>query len=612
MSESITVEIERVWDLLNEGKVSKLKKAIKFINKLEKKENLNQEEKLTCMYLRGLAELGLWRLEEVIRIGEQLEKESKILNRPLFSIDALYLKFISLYVYAMWPYLVKDIENCETLLKSITQETQSEIEPREATFYFLNGYLHHFKSEFDLALEFQKKSLAIIEKYKNYSFMLPGCFEILGEIYEGKGELDLALNFHKKALELTEGKNIPLSVLSFYYIGKIYYQQGKLDLAVDFLRKDMEILENIETLVGINLPHYSGLVYDYLIRIYLDKKSVEAAQEYLTRFQKYNKEKALPNFLIFNLSKARILKSSTRTRDRADAERELKKIIEVERPRSFTPVVTPALIELCDLYIEEYKTTNNLDILDDIQPLIKRLFKESERTNSYSVQAHTFLLQAKLSLLQINMGDARRYLTKAQQIAESHSLQLLARSVSKEHDKLLEYLDKLEYTKGSEIPISERIDLASLGKIIDQMQGRRALDPPEIVDEQPILLLIIGQDGVSYFSYQFEENWDFDDLFGSFMSAFNKFSSEIFDKSIDRIRIDENLILIKLVESFLVCYVIKGQSYPALQRLTRFSDAIKWNTEISEALKRSLKTGEMLELHNPSSLGDVVNEIFNN
>jgi hypothetical protein len=81
-------------------------------------------------------------------------------------------------------------------------------------------------------------------------------------------------------------------------------------------------------------------------------------------------------------------------------------------------------------------------------------------------------------------------------------------------------------------------------------------------------------------------------------------------KSIDHIKIDENVILIIPVDKFLVCYVIKGQSYPALQKLNRFSDAIKWNTEISEALKRSATTGEELDMNNPSSLGTIVNEIF--
>jgi len=208
------------------------------------------------------------------------------------------------------------------------------------------------------------------------------------------------------------------------------------------------------------------------------------------------------------------------------------------------------------------------------------------------------------------MGDARRYLTQAQRIAEDHSLQLLARAISREHDKLLEQLDEWEDLKRKKASISERMDLASLDITMDRMQGMRAIDPPVLVEEEPVLLLIMGEDGVPYFNHSFIEGWDDQDLFSGFMSAFNSFSSELFSKSIDRIKIDENIILLKPVESFMVCYVIKGQSYPALMKLTRFSDAIKWKPEIWGALNKAVKTSEVLELHNPSSLGDVVNEIF--
>ena len=94
------------------------------------------------------------------------------------------------------------------------------------------------------------------------------------------------------------------------------------------------------------------------------------------------------------------------------------------------------------------------------------------------------------------------------------------------------------------------------------------------------------------------------------MSAFNAFSGEIFSRSIDRIKIGENTILINPIEPYLACYIIKGQSYPAQQKLTRFSDTIKATAEIWEALNRAAKTSEMLELDNPPSLGSTVNEIF--
>ena len=171
-------------------------------------------------------------------------------------------------------------------------------------------------------------------------------------------------------------------------------------------------------------------------------------------------------------------------------------------------------------------------------------------------------------------------------------------------------MEDLEILKKKKLSVSERIDLTSLDITIDRMQRTRALDPPELVDEEPVLLLIMGEDGVPYFNHSFIEGWDDQDLFGGFMSAFNSFSSELFSKSIDRIRIGENIILIKPIESFLVCYVIKGQSYLGLKKLNRFSKAIKDNTEIWETLNRAVKSGEELELDKPRSLGAVVNEIF--
>jgi len=124
------------------------------------------------------------------------------------------------------------------------------------------------------------------------------------------------------------------------------------------------------------------------------------------------------------------------------------------------------------------------------------------------------------------------------------------------------------------------------------------------------MLLIMDNNGNPFFSHAFAKNWNYDDLFSSFMSAFNTFSSEIFSKSIDRIKIDENVILINPIDPFLVFYVVKGQSYSALKKLNNFSDVIRNRSEIWDSLQKSIRTSEMLDLNNPPSLGAVVNEIF--
>ncbi|MHA2037878.1 MAG: hypothetical protein ACW98X_15690 [Promethearchaeota archaeon] len=174
----------------------------------------------------------------------------------------------------------------------------------------------------------------------------------------------------------------------------------------------------------------------------------------------------------------------------------------------------------------------------------------------------------------------------------------------------MEKLSEWKNLKEKDATMAERLELASVEGVIERLQGKRAIEPPELVEEEPIILLIMDKSGISYFNYSFRENWDFESVFSSFMSAFESFSSEVFSESIDRIKIGENLILINPVESFLVCYVIRGQSYLGLQKLNRFSKVIKENNEIWESLTRAVQTGEILEIDNPQSLGNVVNEIF--
>jgi hypothetical protein len=295
------------------------------------------------------------------------------------------------------------------------------------------------------------------------------------------------------------------------------------------------------------------------------------------------------------------------SRNRAEAETLLKQISTDET----VPFLTSySLIYLCEFYLEELALFENTEVLNEISPLVAQLYKISEEQRMYGNLAEAKLLEAKLALLNMNFEEAQRLLTQAQRVAELYGIKLTAQKISSEHDNYLEKLSEWKRLKEREAPISERLKLASVDSVIERLQGKRAVEPPELVDEEPIVLLIMDKNGTSYFNHTFVSNWDHSDLFSSFLSAFNTFSDEIFSKSIDRIRIGENTILINPAEPFLACYVIKGQSYPALKKLTRFTEAIRENTEIWQALNKSTKTSEMLELDNPPALKTVIDEIF--
>ena len=469
------------------------------------------------------------------------------------------------------------------------------------TLSFL-GVISYHKGQMNQALNYTKKSLStkvISDRTKLNNFFT------MGNVYSMKGEIERGLRYYKRGSSLAERINSYQQFINFNFaIGYSYMTKGEYELAIEYLKPSLTLSKKINNLSGIS----ASLIN--LSRVYSQMELQEELQDALDQLkeygEKYNFEFALNGY---RLEKAIMLKKSGRSHNRAEAEKLLKQVVE-----EFTMpyIYIPAVVYLCEFYLEELEIFNDPEILEELNPLIKQLLKFAKEQNSYLVLAETKLLEAKLKLIEMDIEAAQRLLTQGQRIAELYGLNYTAQKISSEHDNLLEHIKTWEDLKERDAPITERLKLASFDGVIERLQGRSAIEPPKLVEEEPILLLIMDNSGSTYFNHLFEINWDYSDLFSSFMSAFNNFSSEIFSKSIDRIRIGENIILINPIESFLACYVIKGQSYLALQKLTRFTEAIRENSEIWQALNKSVKTSEMLELDNPPALKTVIDEIFTN
>ncbi|MFW9784995.1 MAG: hypothetical protein ACFFFB_22125 [Candidatus Heimdallarchaeota archaeon] len=600
MSNFVPKELTLVKGLINEGKYEE---AIQHIRDIEQKGNLNPEELLKTLRYKGSIYYSLRHLGKALKISEDLYQKSKEMKLPLFTLDALGIKGSVFIILGKYEDFFKTLEDGEKLFESIPREDSFEFKEREAYLIGFKGYRNFLVGKFNLALDLYYRSLALVQQLDPQNSSLRGWnLNIMAYAYQAKGELNLALECAEKALSIGPRGDYFLKGDLYRIMGSIYRQKGDFNRALDYHIQSLEIYKTFKE------GWWIGWAYFSIILVLLGKKEINQAQNYLQQFKQFNdKYKIKFDYLIYMLAQALVLKSSTRVRDQVEAKTILKKIVK----GNFTIFVTNiALINLCDWYFEEFRISNQMELLDDIQQLVDHLVKNARDQNSYTLLANVKLFKAKLALLQINMVEARKLLTEAQHIADDHDLQLLAGEISKEHDKLLEELKMWEKFKKTQASISERLRLASIDVVLDRMQGKRAIEAPELSEEEPILLLIMDESGITYFNHLFIENWDHSDLFSSFVSAFNTFSDEIFSKSIDRIRIGENTILINPIESFLTCYVIKGQSYPALQRLTRFTEAIKENSEIWQALNKSVKTSEMLELDKPPVLKTVIDEIF--
>ncbi|MHA2130093.1 MAG: tetratricopeptide repeat protein [Promethearchaeota archaeon] len=596
---SMHPELERGVELFNDGKIEE---ALQVINNVEQLEDLSLEDTHYYRSIKGTILIYMGKFQESLKLAEEDYQNSKIQNRHLFLIDSLTAKFFSLFLLGQQQNVREDLVLCEKLIESIIQEPPSEIILRRGYLLLMKGYLTAREGKIDNGIELVKESLAILENYDYAKNVRAINLSELGQSFTLKGELDLALVYWGKYLDLLKGSTtIPKMMRGITYnnIGNIYFQKGDLDQAITYFEKSLDLIQQVPNIYGIV---FSGSSYDSMIKVFLYKNSVEKAQECFDRFSQYLEEnqKLVETHLQYQdplelswyrISRARILALSSRARDITKAQKILRKLVE-EHPNNFV-----GLTLLCELYFQELKTSSNLDILEDIQPLVDKLSKLAEQSNSFSGRAHTFLLNGQISLLRLNMGDARRYLTEAQQIADSHNLQLLARGISHAHDRLIEQLEGFESYKRKKMTLKERLELASLDETLDLMQERRAVNAPKLNDEEPVILLILAGGGFLLFSYPFSDEVKVEDeIFGGFLSAITSFSDEVFSQGLDRAKFGQYTVLMKDIANFSFCYVFKGQTYLAKKKFSDFIEDFQNNDSMMVTLKKFERVSQVIEL----------------
>ncbi len=640
MQDLINEKLQNANQLFNQGLYFK---ALDALNDYEQNLAHTPEDQLFCHILKSCIFYELGQPTEALKFAELgCSLSHELDNKPLL-IDSYISKAWILLDLGELDKIPDLMSKGEDLLKKLKKTPQSDFAKRKSLLLLIKSAFYFYKNhKADKALEYGEEGLKLSEEYGNYRELslalyhnswyyfaignldrakdyLDRCLKVqktyrkrddwrilkdLGVLNGVIGELNNALEYTKQSLALVEkigSKSYVAQCLN--NISLIYQQKGNLDKAKEALERNLKIWEEL----GNKMRLLAGL--DSLFIVSLDANSLEQAEHYLTRMLELNKQvKNKMSDVVCRVNKALLLKLSSKPHEKEKAKEMLQQVVGEEIINwEFTE---RALLHLCDILLVELQTYNNQEVLVEVTLLFNRLSEFAELQNSFRLLAETNLLQGKLALIQMNMGDARQLFTKAERIADEHGLHLLARTISTEHDMLLQQLEKWENLRKAEAPVSERLKFVEIDKTLDHMMGKKMIEPPKLVEEDPILLIIMSKAGKAYFNHTFIKNWDHSDLFSSFISAFNTFSSEIFAKSIDRIKIGENTIFIKPIEPFVACYVSKGQSYPAKKKLNQFSISIKYKKEIWDLLHKAVKTSQELSVNNSPLLGTVINEIF--
>lgn len=324
------------------------------------------------------------------------------------------------------------------------------------------GSVYQLKGELDSAFDYFQRSLVISEEFGNKPNIALATNN-LGEIHMLRGELGQALEHFQRGLELYEELGLKQDVaMSLGNMGQICMKKGNIEQALDYYQQSLAIYEEMENAL------YVAVMLFNLLWVAIEREDPSLAQQYLEKLEHINKR--TENQVInqrYRIAKALWLKSSKRARHKLEAVKILEEVIGEEvRDHSLAVI---AMIHLCDLLLSELKSTGEEELFGEIKKLTGQLLEISKRQSSHSLLAETYLLQSKLALIELDMGQAKKLLKQAHSIAEERGLDLLARVVAREHDSLLSQLKKWESLIAQKPSKQEMIDITHINVILERM-----------------------------------------------------------------------------------------------------------------------------------------------
>jgi tetratricopeptide (TPR) repeat protein len=333
------------------------------------------------------------------------------------------------------------------------------------------------EGELEKGLEYIKHGL---EKFKNVDQNFIVTF-ILANLNSRIGKMDEAKELYEKTIRLASV--FPrVSTIGFCHVGisTVYYFRGELDKALEHANESLRILEKCENKYGMGWAHFSLMkIYhekdDYenallhgqtcldlrmamgnnqdiaqtlrfLITFLLEREGYDETDSYLKQLKELTGK--TDNRIVrqnYQLSEALILKAKGRPKHWTQAIDILEEI--VREPIATYNTTLVALINLCEILLNEYSISGDEEVLNDLQTHTSRLLDIAQKQNSYRLRVEAYhiriislWLQAQHSKLDINIQNARRLLQEARDLADSHGLMKLASKITTQYDIMLEKL----------------------------------------------------------------------------------------------------------------------------------------------------------------------------
>ncbi|MHA2171875.1 MAG: tetratricopeptide repeat protein [Candidatus Kariarchaeaceae archaeon] len=608
--------MSEIQQLLYTGKHEE---TLTIVDEIEKSSSSSNNFRIAAQLLKAESFLIRGRYKDCVALLTNLLEEC-------ISIDNLGLKLDTIILLCEASWREGDYEKSLEIIVEGEQDfiKLTSLKPEEMKFRYaeikkLKGINYRFNGELDLAYEYFSESLSEF-KNVNAHAKVGELLNYIGLVHHDKGELNEAWNYYIKSLEIRDLTEYIGSIAeSFFNLGRIQIERGELDSALEYQMQSLEMSTEYgdERIIAKN--------YDIIGLIYHNKGQIEAAFEYYSKslaikrelgndletswtlyrtldlvisskiakvFQVFYDELETLNrrnpeskfiSLHYSLIRARKLKESSRTVQRAEAQQLFQEIMN-EEIVDFELTIN-AMLNLCEELLGELKQTGNEEILDELIDLFVKLAAVAQEQNSFSLIIEIYILQSKLALLELDITKAQNYLSQALTLAEDRGLRQLAVKISNQYDNLLDQISNWTDLHQKETSLTERVQRAELEQYVAGMIRKRS-DEVKFERDDPILLMILGKDGRNIYSRKFMSDTEVNDqLIALFLVGINNIINEALPVSgtVERLKHAEYMLIMNEKENISIFYLFKGSlSYSAREKLNLFitylmNDVTEWN-----------------------------------
>ncbi|MHA1746557.1 MAG: tetratricopeptide repeat protein [Promethearchaeota archaeon] len=638
--------LKHAHEMIEEGRLSK---ASEILTSLEPTDNCNEQQKAVFYTLRSKLEIFSGNRPKAYEMAEKGMLCARNIKICLEVVDA----FVQMaYIYIS---LGKGTESKQLLtesdeiLQNLPQISEKDRQQRKGIIYIHRGIVLFQSGEFRNSIKDLEEGIELLKKWGGSKANIVQAYAFYGNMHMILGEIKKArkiLTISQKMLENEESPQFNLAkIITLIGIGSISMFRGDFKLAMESTKKGIALarechhrsfvyggLNNLGGMYRIlgdwdqaikylkealalaetnGIPSLVVGMLDTFFHIYIAIGDVTEAQQIFHRIEQYwtkDKEQKVNN-LIYQVAKATLLKRSNRTRDLGIAQDIFKTIALGEIAQ--IEMTQIAILSLCEMLLDEFKTTNNDEVLEECCSFLTNLQEAAEKQNAYPILAESYVLDAQMSMLRFDLNKARQSLTKAQQIAGRYGLKLLAIKISNEHDNLLQNLEVWEQMEKDNVPMSERMEKTPLRDQLSTMLKQKPIEIPDTSSESPMVLLIMAKSGLPLYTKIFSKDWKFSEgLFSGFLSAFNNFSAQIFSEGLDRANFGKFTILMTGLPPFRSCYVYEGHSFLAQQKFSQFNASIQKSEQIWQKLTSADRSGQIIRGDPGEGLGQLVQTIF--